>query len=1006
MITAGKRSLVPLVAALEQEPAPVATDGELLRRFLSRQDEAAFESLVRRHGPMVFAVCRRALGCTADAEDAFQATFLVLLRKAPGLTPRTTLGDWLHGVARRITLKARTAAARRRTREGAAARPEGNPEVERNDWLPWLDEEVGRLPAKYRLPLVLCDLEGRTRGEAARALGWPEGTVAGYLSRGRAMLAKRLLRRASALGGAVAGTVAGGDAQAVPVRLLEAALPAALGSAPPVVMALAREVLRSMTTITNMLAVGVLALVAGGLLAAGTLMSGTKEESGVNAPAAPEPGPPPVAKPAPQNWKETKVLALPGWLAGSVAYSPDGKTFFVGGTSGNVRAYDTATMKQLWEHQEATNFAAVAATPDGKSVAVTFKDADRRWGIRLINAATRKLELTLEEGGVPGVVGGPEPIAVGFFPDLRLPGDEVPPLTSRKVIFGTAGEYVVKTWVEPAKASTINSRTVAVGKLPADYYAAPLVVDPNGKRAVVTGPIDKDTGKNVLWAWSAGSGEANKVLEGHKGTVVSAAWSKNGKVIVTGDDAGLVIVWDAATFKEKSRLSLGGRVAAVAVTHDGIGVAAGVVNTALGQNTAGEVYTWLADVPPEKPTPLSSQLTGTPFLGLASLAFSPDGKQLVSCFANFTLLTRTGILIGHVRVFAMEPEQKKPEQKPGFVNDVRFAPDGKRYAVVAGTEVRVHDTATEKLVFALSGEAAGYSADGKKLFVMSAKVLECDPGTGETIKEHPRPKPKWGWHIVSFSPDGKRYAAHFGFNVRVYDTATGFEPQQLDDQHEPGSSALPGTTCKQLVWSPDGKQVAAVGVLVDVGKIGMAGWDVETGKRFYSAAADLTDGPRAVAFSSDSKALAIGYERRVDVWTGGRNPVKNLGDHGVVSALAFAPDGKTLAAGIRLPILHGGEKVPRVIGHKTEVRLLNLTSDADEVPKVFDGFEGVNHMAETKLPVTALAFSPDGKKLLAGTGIGNMTQIPKDAPKSGDVKVFDVPARPEKPDPAPAAAQK
>src|SRR5262249_37909780 len=103
---------------------------------------------------------------------------------------------------------------------------------------------------------------------------------------------------------------------------------------------------------------------------------------------------------------------------------------------------------------------------------------------------------------------------------------------------------------------------------------------------------------------------------------------------------------------------------------------------------------------------------------------------------------------------------------------------------------------------------------------------------------------------------------------------------------------------------------------------------------------------------------------------------------------------------------HGGDKPPRVRGHKTEVRLLDLASDTGKVVKVFDGFEGVNHMAETKLPVTALAFSPDGKKLIAGTGILTMTEIPKDAPKAGEVKVFDLPARPEKPDPAAAAAQK
>ena len=316
---------------------------------------------------------------------------------------------------------------------------------------------------------------------------------------------------------------------------------------------------------------------------------------------------------------------------------------------------------------------------------------------------------------------------------------------------------------------------------------------------------------------------------------------------------------------------------------------------------------------------------------------------------------------------------------------MRYSPDGTRYAVAPG--VTVHDAAG-KTLYSVRGEAAGFSVDGKTLFVMGEKVLECDAATGKVLKEHPRPKPKWGWHLVAFAPDGKRFAAHFGFNVRVYDTATGFEPVQLDDQHEPGSAALPATVGKQLVWSPDGKQVVAVGVLIGEGKVGMAGWDVESGKRFYSFASDFEDGPRSVAFSKDSKSIAIGYEKRIDVWTGGLKPVKKLGEQGLVTALAFSKDGKQIAAGIRLPILHGGDKLPRVIGHKTEVRLIDIATD--KVVKVFDGFEGVSHMAATKLPVTALAFSPDGKKLLAGTGIMNLTEIPKDAPKTGEVKVFDL----------------
>ncbi len=170
-----------LLRAVLGRDADAETDGHLLRRFLTRRDEGAFAALVRRHGPMVLGVCRRVLGNAADADDAFQATFLVLVRKGPALLPRAVLGDWLHGVARRTALKARAAAAHRRMKEQMAARPEPQTEPGRDDWLPLLDEALARLPEKYRQSIVLCDLEGRTREEAAALLGWPPGTVAGRL---------------------------------------------------------------------------------------------------------------------------------------------------------------------------------------------------------------------------------------------------------------------------------------------------------------------------------------------------------------------------------------------------------------------------------------------------------------------------------------------------------------------------------------------------------------------------------------------------------------------------------------------------------------------------------------------------------------------------------------------------------------------------------------------------------------------------------------------------------
>src|SRR5437868_2864923 len=157
------RAMTQLVLALRAHETDHLTDGQLLTQFLGRRDEGAFAALVRRHAAMVLGVCRRVLGNAADADDAFQAAFLVLVRKARALRSRPVVGDWLHGVARRTALKAKAAAARRLAREHAMARAETQAERSRDDWLPLLDEELSGLPEKYRLAIVLCELEGKTR---------------------------------------------------------------------------------------------------------------------------------------------------------------------------------------------------------------------------------------------------------------------------------------------------------------------------------------------------------------------------------------------------------------------------------------------------------------------------------------------------------------------------------------------------------------------------------------------------------------------------------------------------------------------------------------------------------------------------------------------------------------------------------------------------------------------------------------------------------------------------
>jgi RNA polymerase sigma factor (sigma-70 family) len=208
------------------------TDRQLLERFVRQRDEVAFAVLVQRHGPMVWGVCRRLLDHAQDAEDAFQATFVVLLRKAGSIAKPELLGNWLYGVACRIARKARAEAARRSHHERQAApMTTEDPllEVAWRELRSLLDEELQRLPAKYRAPLVLCYLEGLTNEEAARRLGWPTGSISYRLARGREILRGRLTRRHPALPPALfAGLLVPAAALAqLPARLLAATVQAA-----------------------------------------------------------------------------------------------------------------------------------------------------------------------------------------------------------------------------------------------------------------------------------------------------------------------------------------------------------------------------------------------------------------------------------------------------------------------------------------------------------------------------------------------------------------------------------------------------------------------------------------------------------------------------------------------------------------------------------------------------------------------------------------------------------
>jgi RNA polymerase sigma factor (sigma-70 family) len=317
-------------------------DRILLERFLVDQDEEAFTELVKRHGPMVLNVCRSVLHHWHDAEDAFQATFLVLARKASSIRRREALANWLWGVAHHVAMKAQTAAARRRKHEAKVdERPEADPVLDMTvrELQRVLYEELHRLPEKFRTPLILCYLQGHTHDEAARQLGWSKGTVRGRLNRGREQLRSRMARRGLALStGLVASALSAKAASIMPLALIgstcKASLIGAAGqvlaadSVSPTVAALANGAIKSMflskckIAITVALALGIVAAGAGVLARqAGSEGSKTKKE----AMAAKQPAPPASPQPV-KHATDHKAPAGEVELNGQVLHA-DGKPF-------------------------------------------------------------------------------------------------------------------------------------------------------------------------------------------------------------------------------------------------------------------------------------------------------------------------------------------------------------------------------------------------------------------------------------------------------------------------------------------------------------------------------------------------------------------------------------------------------------------------------------------------------------------------------------------------------
>jgi RNA polymerase sigma factor (sigma-70 family) len=609
------------------------TDGELLDRFASGRDESAFAILVERHGAMVLRVCRAVLADEHDAHDAFQATFLVLVRRARSIDRSGSVGPWLFGVCHKIAVRARADAVRRRVRERRSAEMRAS-DSQRSDrpgpesW-PELYAELGRLPEKYRAPLVLCYLEGQTTEEAAQRLGCPRGTILSRLARARERLRGRLARRGLALPvAAISASLLPKSASAVvPASLADATIRAAVRLAANGIAAgtTSAAVTKMMEGMISSMKLTQLKIAAATLLAVG-VATGAAVLAQRNPPSEQQSRPQgPLSSLGPKQSGEIGEKSSPG-----TALVPKA----VGG-------------RILKGHASTT--VCVAFSPDGKLLA--SGDASRivkLWDPSTGNARA-EVRVTPRQGQHAAVM------ALAFSHHSALLGMACDDLTIRlrDVVSGEERSIIPQNCFANTVAFAPDGRTLAsAGTNP------PQELDP------------KDGDWRVITLWDVASSKVRTVLAGHTDGISSLAFSADGTTIVSGSYDQTVRLWQAATGKHLASLKAPEAIHGVAISPDGRVVAAATgsryaSNDERTPRPPGLVILW--DVATWR-----EQATLPAHEGSArTVAFSPDGKILAS-----------GGQDGLIKLWDAQTSKVRAilQGHQGYVYSVAFAPDGKTLA--------------------------------------------------------------------------------------------------------------------------------------------------------------------------------------------------------------------------------------------------------------------------------------------------------------------------------------
>jgi RNA polymerase sigma factor (sigma-70 family) len=685
-----------------------AADRELLRRFAARRDEAAFAEIVRRHGPMLVRLGQRILHSGHDAEDVCQAAFLLLAQQAASLRAHASIAGWLFQTVYRLALKARTAAGRRSRREARAkpvAPSDPVAEVTVGELQAVLDAELSRLPEKWRAPILLCCLEGHSRDEAARCLGWSLAEVKNGLQHGRERLRSRLARRGLALGTALMSTwlLGSRDAGATGLSpdLARAALAIATGRAtlkdylPPHVVALTRG---AMTMFARTVTILLLAGVALGLGAAG-VVTGLPGAVPPTQPATT--APPPVQPALPQPAQQPAVpqplsIALGGHREAVHALALDaaGTTLASAGADKTVRVWDLATGRQLQRLDSLGEAISVAFSPNGKRLAAALGGKDST--LLVWDAETGKL-LWRGVSGMKGTGTGAG-AAVVFSPD----GEFVAAQFAGAVTLyeGASGKLLFALRlpsgpVREAITFTPDGRTLAVADADGAVYLAEgatggLTAKFRGQRPVralafVAGGarLAAADGGKAIRLFDVATGKEQPGYESPE-AVEFLTVTADGKWAATAAEGGTVLVWDLAAGKSERRIKVQGPLHALA-----LGPAGRLLVTA---GTDGAVVWDLTR--DEKPLPKNYQLTANEMDALwADLASDEAGKAYAAA-----------------RLLRADPARSVPFLKGQLKSKIDPPTAAKLKELIAeldATEFKKRETATKELEqFGLLAEPA------------------------------------------------------------------------------------------------------------------------------------------------------------------------------------------------------------------------------------------------------------------------------------------------------------